>query len=359
MILLNPGPVTLSTKVREAMLGPDLCHREPEFAQLQAEIRRRLLDVYGLDKTDWASILLTGSGTAAVEAMLSSVVPRNGHVLVIENGTYGERMTKILQRYGMPHSRIEHTWLEAPDLSRIEQQLATTPEMTHVAVVHHETTSGRLNDLKALGECCRRYRVSLLVDAVSSFGAEELDFNELPIAAIAATANKCLHGVPGTCFAIASREALASAGNASRTVYLDLQAYLEQQDRHGTPFTQSVQTFYALAAALRELEDEGGWRTRRHSYLTRINAVRSHLRNLGIEPLLAEGLSSCVLHAFYLPPTLSYANLHDALKARGFVIYAGQSNLAQQIFRISMMGEITPSDIARLCAALTEAIRPN
>jgi 2-aminoethylphosphonate-pyruvate transaminase len=358
MILLNPGPVTLSAKVREAMLGPDLCHREPEFAQLQDEIRRRLLGVYALDET-WASILLTGSGTAAVEAMLSSVVPRDGHVLVIENGAYGERMTKILQRYGIAHTRVSHAWLEAPDVAQIEQVLIDTPNVTHLAIVHHETTSGRLNDLKELAECARRHNVTLLLDAVSSFGAEDIDFDAYPIAACAATANKCLHGVPGTCFVIASRTAMARAEQPARSVYLDLHSYLEQQDHHGTPFTQSVQTFYALAAALCELDAQGGWRARQRTYLTRINAVRSHLQSLGIKPLLADGLSSCVLHAFYLPSTLSYTSLHDALKAHGFVIYAGQSALAQQIFRISMMGEIAPADVMRLCTALSEVVGAN
>ncbi len=355
-ILLNPGPVTLSARVREAMLGPDLCHREPEFAELQAEIRDRLLGVYGLDNTDWASILLTGSGTAAIEAMLTSVVPRNGYVLVIENGAYGERMSKILHRYGIPHTRVEHPWLAALDMSRIEKHLTDDSRITHVAVVHHETTSGRLNELAPLAACCRRFGVEILLDAVSSFGAEEIDFATFPIAASAATANKCLHGVPGTCFVVASRDALARAKNPVRTVYLDLQSYLEQQDRDGTPFTQSVQTFYALAAALRELDDQGGWRARRESYRGRINAIRNHLHTLGVIPLLPDGLSSCVLHAFYLPTGLSYPALHDALKTRGFVIYAGQSTLAQQIFRISMMGDLTEQDSERLRAALSAVV---
>jgi 2-aminoethylphosphonate-pyruvate transaminase len=357
-ILLNPGPVTLSEFVRTALLGPDLCHREPEFAMLQAKIRRQLLNVYALDPGTWASILMTGSGTAAVEAMLTSLVPADGKLLVIENGVYGERMTSIARRHHLAHQRLEHPWLAPIDLARVRQALHAAAEFTHVAVVQHETTSGRLNELAALAALCAEYHVELLIDAVSSFGAEALDFAQWPIAAAAATANKCLHGVPGTCFVVAKRSALAGAGEVNRSVYLDLRAYLENQDRDGTPFTQSVQTFYALSAALDELEAEGGWEVRRATYRARLGAVRRQLAALSVRPLLEDAESSCVLNAFELPGNLDYPTLHDALKARGFIIYAGQSTLAQQIFRISTMGDITPEDLARLCSALREIIAP-
>ncbi len=356
-ILLNPGPVTLSESVRTALLGPDLCHREPEFATLQTKIRRQLLNVYALDPSTWASILMTGSGTAAVEAMLTSLVPADGKLLIIENGVYGERMTNIARRHHIAHQRLEHPWLGPIDLARTQQALHSAPEFTHVAVVHHETTSGRLNDLTALATICAEHKVELLIDAVSSFGAEALEFAQWPIAAVAATANKCLHGVPGTCFVVARRSAVAGAGEVNRSVYLDLRAYLENQDRNGTPFTQSVQTFYALSAALDELEEAGGWQVRRATYRARLGAVRRQLLELSVRPLLEDAESSCVLNAFELPAGFDYSTLHDALKARGFIIYAGQSTLAQQIFRISTMGEITPDDLARLCNALREIIQ--
>lgn len=355
-ILLNPGPVTLTDRVRESMLGPDLCHREPEFADLQAEIRRGLLAVYQLPPDAWAAVLLTGSGTAAVEAMLTSFVPRTGKVLVLENGVYGERIAAICERHTIRYERLRHDWLEELDLTRIRTTVRGDPAISHVAVVHHETTTGRLNDLAPLASLCREHGAELLLDGVSSFGAEEINFEQWPIAAVAATANKCLHGVPGTCFVIVRRDALAAAQSPKRTVYFDLQTYVEHQDKNGTPFTQSVQTFYALAAALCELAAEGGWHARRDIYRARIIQVRHLLIRLGVRPLLREGASSCVLHAFELPQGLSYGEFHDALKARGFVIYAGQSTLAAGIFRISMMGAISPQDVGRLCAAFEEII---
>ncbi|MGE3774862.1 MAG: 2-aminoethylphosphonate aminotransferase [Gammaproteobacteria bacterium] len=351
-ILLNPGPVTLSARERNALLKPDLCHREPEFSTLQQSIRECLLAVYGLDGADWAAILMTGSGTAAVEAMISSLVPRDGVLLVAENGVYGERIRTMAQRHGIDTIAVVADWQGTIDVAGVGEALQANPRVTHVAVVHHETTTGRLNELAPLAAACREHRVQMLIDTVSSFGAEDIDFAQWPVAACAATANKCLHGVPGTSFVLAQRAAMAAA-SPKRTLYLDLEAYLANQDGGGTPFTQSVQTFYALDEALAEFFDEGGWTARRARYRTRQAAIREKLQALGVEPLLPAAESSCVLQAFRLPAGVSYSALHDGLKARGFVIYAGQGKLAAGIFRISAMGEIGDADLARLLDALS------
>jgi len=349
MILLNPGPVTLSPGVRQALPGPDLCHREPEFADLQASIRDSLLRVYGLSDDAWAAVLLAGSGTAAVEAMLTSLVPRDGRLLVIENGVYGERMSAIATAHGIDHRALAHPWERQLEIKGIEQLLNAQPQVTHLAVVHHETTTGRLNDLAALRELCRVRGVQLLVDAVSSFGAEAIDFEHPGIAACAATANKCLHGAPGVSFVVLRRDQLSAS--AARTVYLDLANYCREQDRRGTPFTQPVHVFYALKQALTELETQGGRAARHDHYRALAEKVRHGLAALGIEPLLAKAETSAVLSAYRLPHEISYETLHDGLKARGFVIYAGQGKFARMIFRVAVMGAITTADIDRLLAA--------
>jgi 2-aminoethylphosphonate-pyruvate transaminase len=354
MILLNPGPVTLSARVRNAMLRDDLCHREPEFAALQSGIREKLLASYALPDADWAIALMTGSGTAAVESMITSLVPRDGKLMIIENGVYGERMRRIAERYAIPCATVTQPWLAAIDYAAVDAALAADKEISHIAVVHHETTTGRLNDLAPLGEICRRHGVTVLLDAVSSFAAEAIPFDSVPIAACAATANKCLHGVPGTCFVVTSRRALETAH--PRNLYLDLGAYVTAQDSSGTPFTQSIQTFYALDEALDELAEAGGVEVRRTLYESRMATIRDTLVALGIEPLLDAAACSCVLHAYKLPSGIDYTTLHDALKAAGFIIYAGQGNYAQSIFRISMMGEISSADIGRLHHALTAAL---
>jgi 2-aminoethylphosphonate-pyruvate transaminase len=337
------------------MLREDLCHRESEFAVLQTNIRQKLLDIYELDPADWAAALITGSGTAAVEAMVTSLVPVDGKLLIVENGVYGERMSRIANRYGIASVQITNDWQAAINYAAVAAALETDPAITHLAVVHHETTTGRLNDLEPLADICRQHDVSILLDAVSSFGAETIEFKDWPIAGCAATANKCLHGVPGTCFVVVDRSSLVSA--YPRNLYLDLSAYVAAQDQNGTPFTQSVQTFYALNEALDELVDAGGVNTRRDLYLRRMRHIRNLLIDLGIVPLLESNETSCVLHAYEIPKSTNYRQLHDRLKAAGFIIYAGQGSYAESIFRISMMGEISELDVERLGVALTNALK--
>ncbi len=345
MLLLNPGPVTLSERVRQSLLQTDLCHRESEFFDLQDEARQRLVDLYALDPAAWSAVLMTGSGTAAVESMIAGLVPAQGKLLIVQNGVYGERIAQIATQYQIPHTLVKHEWMEAPDLARIDAALAADAAITHVAVIHHETTTGRLNDLPAIDRLCQARGVRLLVDAVSSFGAEAIDFGG-NIDAVAATANKCLHGVPGAAFVIARRDALANA--ASRTYYLDIARLAKLQDQRNTPFTPSVHAYYALVEALREHQEEGGWRGRHQRYAALAEQARAGLAALGIDELWPATQSSVVLRAYKLPQGVTYEQLHDGLKARGFVIYAGQGGLSSQLFRISTMGALTAADIDRL-----------
>ncbi|KML46714.1 2-aminoethylphosphonate aminotransferase [Burkholderia cepacia] len=354
MLLLNPGPVTLTERVRRSLLQPDLCHRESEFFDLQDEARARLVAAYELDPAEWAAVLMTGSGTAAVESMIAALVPQDGKLLVIENGVYGERITQIATQYGIAHDVLKHEWMQAPDLTQIAARI-DAGGYSHVAVIHHETTTGRLNDLGAIAEVCRSRGVKLLVDGVSSFGAEALDFAGGDIDAVAATANKCLHGVPGAAFVIVRRSALAKA--ASRTYYLDLGRLAKLQDQRNTPFTPSVHAYYALVEALREFDEAGGWRARHAHYKALADQAQAGLAARGMPLVLPEGASSVVLRAYRLPQGVTYETLHDGLKARGFVIYAGQGGLSKELFRISTMGAIQAADVDRLLEGFTALTR--
>lgn len=349
-VLLNPGPVRLSERVRAALARAQVCHREPEFLQLQEHVREALPALYDADTRQWAAVLIPGSGTAAVEAMLAGMVPQHGRLLVLANGVYGERMAHIAERLGITHRVQRQGWTEAVHLDAAEAALmdaaAAGEPISHVAMVHHETTSGRLNPVAAVAARCRRHGARLLLDAVSSFGAEALALDDDTLAACAATSGKCLHGVPGVALVLLARAHLPPPPR--RGCYLDLHHWLHCQDRGDTPYTPAVPACHALHEALLELQQQGGWQARRQSYRARSRQVRDGLGDLGIKPLLPEADCSCVLHAFHLPTGLDYATLHDGLKQAGFIIYAGQGNLADTLFRIAVMGTIDNADLQRL-----------
>lgn len=354
-ILLNPGPVSISEGVRNAMAAVDLCHREAEYFNLQQQVRSKLNAVYALDDSHWIPVLLGGSGTTALEAMVSSLLPAEAHVLVLENGVYGERLSKLAAIHRIPCQAIKLGWKDAWNLEQIKTEL-NSGNFTHVLAVQHETTTGRLNPVQALARLCEQAAVGLLLDTVSSFGAEDIPFASPALLACAATANKCLHGIPGTCMVLTRRKALEAAVKPARTMTLDLALWADHQQRQSTPFTPPVTSLLALNQALDELFRAGGQVGRHAHYLRLANRVAQRLARLGVKPMLEEGVSSCVLRSYALPAGLSYAQLHDGLKLRGFIIYAGQGALADEMFRISTMGDISDYDLGRLLSALEDVI---
>jgi 2-aminoethylphosphonate-pyruvate transaminase len=353
-ILLNPGPVSLSEGVRRAVAKLDLCHREPEFFELQDKVIRGLLDVYQCDPAQWAAVLISGSGTSAMEAMLASLLPQEANILVLENGVYGERLSRIANIYGIQNQALKAAWGDEIDLKTLADLLASG-SFSHVLAVHHETTTGRLNPVDEIASLCMENGVKLLLDAVSSFGAEIIPFKQESLQAIAATANKCLHGIPGLAMVLCRREALQQ-DIKPRSLSLHLPGWAEQQAKQSTPFTPPVNALLGLAQALKELKKQGGWKARRARYRKLASRVAKTCKDLGVEQWLPAEVSSCVLRSYHLPVGLTYNELHDGLKQNGFVIYAGQGDLAAQLFRISTMGEISDYDMARLEQALVSVI---
>ncbi len=351
-ILLNPGPVTLSERVRRALLREDACHREPDFAELMLDIKRRLVGVYPEAANKFDAVALTGSGTCAVEAMVASLAPREGKTLVLANGVYGERITAMLKAHNRPFSEIRSDWTAAMDLKQAEQQLAADSAITHVVAVHNETTTGRLNDIDALLALVARHKCHVMLDAVSSFGAEAIDFSHPNLLAVASTGNKCLHGIVGIAFVMVRRAAFASGKSQSDSLYLDLFAYHKAQQTGFSPFTQATHACFALAEALAELEETGGWQARRARYRKLADAIRVTLAELGVTLYLPADSYSSMISSFHLPRGWTYERLHDELRAAGFVIYAGQGDLSKSMFRVCNMGDIQDGDLARLLAVL-------
>ncbi len=334
--------------MRKSLLKEDLCHREPEFAELVLDIRRWLVRVYEESERDYEAILMTGSGTCAVEAMISSFVPRGGKVLVMANGIYGERMAAMIEAQGKQLVLVRSEWPEPIKVAEADARLAADPSITHVLAVHNETTTGRLNDVPALARVLKKHGRRLLLDTVSSFAGEDIRFADWNLDALCAVANKCIHGAPGICFVMARRELLETGRTGATSVYLDLYRYYKEQKSGFSPFTQATHVCVAMQEALAELEAGGGWRTRHERYRRLSETIRAELDAIGIRRFLPEDAYGAVISSFTLPQGATYQELHDLLKKAGFVIYAGQAGLYHSIFRIANMGAIGDGDLKRL-----------
>ena len=354
-ILLNPGPANTSSRVRQALLTPDLCHREPEFFEVMRECRRRLVAVLGVAGA-FDAVLFTGSGTAAVEAALASVVEPERGLLVVNNGVYGDRMLRIARAHGIPAEPLTYDFTTPVTAADVTRALRAHPEISHVAVVHHETTTGLLNPVEAVADAAAAEGRHVIVDAMSSLFGEPLDVSREGIDVVTASANKCLQGIPGISFVLARRTALAALkGRPPRSVYLDLHNHWATQEQDNTPFTPAVQVLHAMREALVELGEEGV-AARIARYAENARVLRRGMAALGFSILVPEGARSSILTTFRLTPGLAYEPLHDAMKRRGYVIYAGQGDIRTYAFRVANMGTLTPKDMAAVVDAFAACL---
>lgn len=357
-LLLNPGPINVSQRVGQALLRGDLCHREPEWAALQNELRRLLVELFvPAAPAGWAACLLTGSGTAAMEAAVSSLVPPGKRLLVLQNGVYGERLATIARAHGIELRLLEASWTAPQDPQALGALLRADPEIAAVAAVHHETTTGLLNPVRELGQTCRALGRTFLVDAISSIGGEELDLEGWGVDAVIGTANKCIRALPGLSFVLARRALLSQAAAwPPRTLYLHLPAYFAAQEQGGVPFTPAVQVGYAFHEALLELREESV-AARCARYRALAGQLREGLARLGLTPLVAAPHRSHTITTLGLPAGWTYEALHDALRAQGLVIYAGQGALKETAFRVANMGLLDEADVTRVVGALEGLLR--
>jgi 2-aminoethylphosphonate-pyruvate transaminase len=355
MILLNPGPVNVSPRVTAALARGDLCHREPECDALLARIRRRLVEAFA-PAGGFDAVLITGSGTAALEAAVTSVLSARGRLVVAANGVYGDRIAAMAAAARLPHTVVETAWGSDPDLARLERE-AATPGVEALAVVHHETTTGYLNPVAEVGRVARAHGRLLLVDSVSGLGGEALDLDAAGADLVVGTGGKCIQGFPGLAFVLV-REAVVPRllAHPRRSVYLSLAGYWEAQRRNTVPFTPAVQVAYALDEALAELLEEGV-ANRIARYAAAAALLREGFARLGLEAIVPPARRSNTITALRLPPGRSYASIHDGLKRRGFVVYEGQGRLRDAIFRVANMGHLRRADFERCLDALGEVLR--
>jgi len=286
---------------------------------------------------------------------VSSLIGPDEELLVLRNGVYGERIEAIAQAHGIPYHVLDQPWTAPQDPAALAKALDAHPRVGVVAGVVHETTTGLLNPIKDLGEVCRSRGKTFLVDAISAIAGEELDLS-WGVDAVVGTANKCIRGLPGMSFVLAREELMAkAAAYPPRTLYLHLPAYHAKQEADSTPFTPAIQAAYALEVALRELLAEGvGARVERMGHVAAL--LRRGCTELGLELYLDEAYLSRTITTYRLPKGWSYEALHDALRAAGFVIYAGQGDLRQQAFRVCNMGVMSDADYERFIDALKQAL---
>jgi 2-aminoethylphosphonate-pyruvate transaminase len=351
-LLLTPGPLTTGKRVKEVMVH-DWGSRDAAFLKINAEVLARLPEIVN-GGADYVTVPMQGSGTFAVEAMLTTFVPPGGMVLMLINGAYGHRARKILgiaRREVIVHETPEDT---PPDLAKVEAILEATPAITHIFVVHCETTSGILNPIAKIGALARKYHKSYLVDSMSAFGALALDARAIKPDAIAASSNKCIEGVPGLGFVIARREALEkTAGNAT-TLVLDLHDQWQNLEKTGQyRFTPPIHVIVAFHQALTEFFAEGGQPGRGKRYMENCYVLIDGMRALGFEPLLAHNLQAPIIVTFRMPadPKFQFQEFYDRLKDRGYVIYPGKLTVADS-FRIGCIGRLYPEHMRGALAAI-------
>lgn len=352
-LLFTPGPLTTSDTVKGAMLR-DLGSLDSNFLAIVRSIRTRLLGLGPYSAEEYECILMQGSGTYTVESVISSAVPRNGRLLVLVNGAYGRRIAQMARVHGIHYDVLEVAENVKFTPRIAAEYLATVSGYTHVAVVHCETTSGILNQVEEIGHVVHGAGASYIVDAMSSFGAVPIDMAGAHIDFLISSANKCIEGVPGFGFILASRRALHACKGNARTLSLDIHDQWAGMEADGHfRFTPPIQTILAFEQALNELDEEGGVRARGERYRKNHEALCRGMKALGFEIYLAEEDRSFIITSFRYSrnPAFHFASFYERLWELGYAIYPGKLS-HESCFRIGSIGRIATAEIEALLAAI-------
>jgi len=354
MIIFSPGPANITERVRKALTLPDIGHRDEEFNLLLKDVKTLLAKAFNIDGQPYEIALFSGSGTLAIEALITSLSGWGKTLLVISNGVYGERAMDIARTYGISVRELKLEWGTPPDLAEVEEGIKK-PEIGGVYLVHHETTTGLLNPLKEVSLLAKKYDKLALSDTISSIVGEHLDFG-WGIDAVLGTANKCFRGVPGVSFVIMSQDFLSVARKRERqTYYSDLLAHFEREVKDETPFTPPVHALFAFREALRETLEEGVENRIAH-YRNISRLLRAGLKDIGLQLFLPEELYSNTMTSVYLPKGVTYEELLDKIRRRGFLIYNSQAQLRGKVFMLGVVGVITEEDIKNFLVVLREVL---
>jgi len=356
-ILFTPGPLTTSQTVKQAMLR-DLGSRDVEFIRLVREVRHKLVELGQADPDEYTAVLMQGSGTFGLEAVVSSTVPPDGKLLVIINGAYGKRLAKIASVLKIDTVTLECPENTTPDLQKIEKVLKTNTEITNVSVVHCETTTGIINPIREIGEFVAKSGSKYFVDAMSSFGAVPVNLAECNIDYLVSSANKCIEGVPGFSFVLCKLSSLNETAEYARSLSFDLLEQYQGLEKNGQfRFTPPTHALAAFRQALAELEAEGGVTGRAERYRKNYEALVAGMRQMGFKEYLMPEKQGYIITSFLYPddPNFAFAEFYESLNQKGYVIYPGKVSNAN-CFRIGNIGRIFEPDIRALLAAIRETI---
>lgn len=355
-LLLTPGPLTTSRTVKQAMVH-DWGSRDAAFLRINREVLERIVEIAGGVGTH-VTVPMQGSGTFAVEAMLTTFVPRGSKVLLLVNGAYGHRAAKICQIAGRAHRILETPEDTPPSLAALDEALGSDPSITHVFAVHCETTSGILNPIRQIAGVVAAHGRKLLIDSMSAFGALEIDANAVPYDALAASSNKCLEGVPGMGFVVCRLDALKVAKGNATTLVLDLHDQWQAFEKTGQwRFTPPIQVIVALHQAIQEYREAGGQPGRLARYSGNCRTLVEGMRALGFRTLLPDVLQAPIIVTFHMPsdPRFQFQRFYDGLKDRGYVIYPGKLTVADS-FRIGCIGRLDEGHMRGALAAVAEML---
>jgi len=355
-MLLNPGPVTTTPRVKAAVGARDMCHREPIFSSLLDSLQRKLRVVFDA-APEHDVLVVTSSGTGAMESAISTFMPSNKKLMVLANGAFGERLAEIAGVYGIEVVFVQMPWGAPLPLGQIEQRLAADPDIAMVGMIHHETSMAVLNPIHEVGAIVRRHNRLLVVDAVSSLGAEELSVVSDNIDVCVSSANKCLHAFSGVAAVCVSPRVWARINDESpRNYYLDLRRYREfMHKRSQTPFTPGVNTIMSLNAALDELLDTGAGSRKKH-YRLLSSRLRAGMRSLGLELLIDETRASHSVTMVKVPAGMTYPEIYSGLKGLGYIVYESKGAYAGDYFQVANMGALEEVHIDEFLAALSRVL---
>lgn len=355
-ILLTPGPLSTSKRVRAALLK-DWCTWDSEYNNMIQEMRSMLLKVANCSEDIYTSVLMQGSGSFSVESVIGTAVGKNDKLLILANGAYGKRMKDIADVLKINYKFIATPEREQYSVVALEEILKEDKEITHVSFVHCETTTGILNPLEDLANVVKSYNKTLIVDAMSSFGGVKIDVEDLGIDFLISSANKCIQGVPGFGFVIAKKESLMKTKGQAKSLSLDLynQWNTMEKDNGKWRFTSPTHVTHAFYEALKELEDEGGVDKRYERYNSMQKVLVKGMKEMGFKTYVKEEYHSPIITTFLYPEkrTFEFKSFYNFLKTKGFVIYPGKLS-DEDTFRIGNIGDITLKDIERLLEGIKE-----